>query len=114
MLKSLGLFWAFNRATVLGLLGCLLVAGVVVFGLGAFGRVEPVTGRITAFTVVGERRVKPVAVVEVDGRSVRVRQREGGPCRVGDRISLTRQNGLAGAKYRVAAVPDACQTPRAP
>jgi hypothetical protein len=113
MLRSLGLFWAFNRTTLVGLIGCLVIAGLVAVCISAFGPVEPATGRVMSFTVVGEKRVVPVALVEVDGRSVQVRQREHGPCRIGDEISLTRQNGLLGRKYSASGVPNPCRRPDA-
>jgi len=111
MLRSLGLFWAFNRTTLVGLIGCLVIAGLVAVCISAFGPVEPATGRVMSFTVVGEKRA--VALVEVDGRSVRVRQKEDGPCRIGDEISLTRQNGLLGRKYSASGVPNPCRRPDA-
>lgn len=108
MLRSLAMFWAFNKTTLVGLLGGLAIIGVLVLTLGAFGRVEMATGRILSFTLGGSRFMQPMAVVAVDGRSVLVPGRAGGRCRVGGEIALTRQRRLLGWKYQVATVPHPC------
>ncbi|RYY21822.1 MAG: hypothetical protein EOP62_24035, partial [Sphingomonadales bacterium] len=111
MLRSLWVFWDFNKEAVVGLsLGLVLICVLFVVMTG-FGRVEPVTGRITDFTIAGRRGIEPVVIVAVEGRTVHMPGRQGGGCAIGDDVALTRQRGLMGWKYRVAMVPDVCRRP---
>ncbi len=108
ILRSLGVFWEFNKTTLVGLLGGLAIIGVAFLTLGAFGRVEPATGRIVDFIIAGSRGMQPVAGVEVDGRFAHVPLSAGGACRLGGEIALTRQRRLQGWRYRIALVPHPC------
>lgn len=110
MLTAVRVFWAFNKATVGGLLIAFFIAAAVIASLGSFGKTQTATGRIASFGFSeGKTGSHREAVVRVGGHIANVRVPSNVSCQIGNEIALVRGRSLLGSSYKIALDPEPCR-----